>query len=113
MIAVDRDVGPPRFWRLEPTCAAAIAERPRLDIRTPRWLGYLIQRPESHCVHHQRGWHRNNYSDLPLWDILFGTFENPDASRYSCGFGVDAEQHVGTMLMGRLAGRPAIFREQR
>ncbi len=82
------------------------------NIRTPRWLGYMIQRPESHCVHHQRGWHRNNYSDLPLWDILFGTFENPDASRYTCGFGVDAEQHVGTMLMGRLAGRPAIFREQ-
>jgi sterol desaturase/sphingolipid hydroxylase (fatty acid hydroxylase superfamily) len=22
------------------------------NVRTPHWLGYFIQRPESHCVHH-------------------------------------------------------------
>ncbi|MCD6044397.1 MAG: Sterol desaturase, partial [Burkholderiales bacterium] len=38
------------------------------NIRTPHWLGYLIQRPESHGVHHGRGVHRYNYADLPLWD---------------------------------------------
>jgi sterol desaturase/sphingolipid hydroxylase (fatty acid hydroxylase superfamily) len=47
------------------------------NIRTPQWLGYLLQRPESHCVHHEKGLHANNYGDLPLWDLLFGTFRNP------------------------------------
>ena len=69
-------------------------------MRTPHWLGYLIQRPESHCVHHQRGRHRNNYSDLPLWDMLFGTFENPRAQPGPCGFAQEAEQQLGPMLVG-------------
>ena len=73
------------------------------NVRTPHWLGYLIQRPESHCVHHQRGRHRNNYSDLPLWDMLFGTFENPRTQPRLCGFGPDAEQRLGAMLLGRSA----------
>lgn len=47
------------------------------NIRTPHWLGYIIQRPESHNIHHARGVHHYNYSDLPLWDMLFGTFRNP------------------------------------
>src|SRR4029078_8492623 len=42
------------------------------NVRTPHWLGYLFQRPESHCVHHQEGVHSYNFADLPLWDILFG-----------------------------------------
>ena len=25
------------------------------NIRTPRWLGYLIARPEMHAIHHERG----------------------------------------------------------
>jgi hypothetical protein len=45
---------------LEPLDAA----RQHANIRTPRWLGYLIQRPESHGVHYGRGIHRCNYSDL-------------------------------------------------
>ncbi|MFT2090957.1 sterol desaturase family protein [Paraglaciecola sp. 2405UD69-4] len=47
------------------------------NIRTPQWLGYFIQRPESHSVHHQQGVHKYNYSDLPIFDIIFGTFKNP------------------------------------
>ena len=47
------------------------------NIKTPYWLGFIIQRPESHCIHHARGVHHYNYSDLPLWDMLFGTFRNP------------------------------------
>lgn len=50
---------------------------PHTNINTPRWLGYIIQRPESHSVHHQKGVHAYNYSDLPIFDILFGTFNNP------------------------------------
>lgn len=70
------------------------------NVRTPRWLGYLIQRPESHCVHHQEGVHAKNYGDLPVWDMLFGTFENPAVFDGRCGFG-PAELRVGDMLAGR------------
>jgi sterol desaturase/sphingolipid hydroxylase (fatty acid hydroxylase superfamily) len=43
---------------------------------TPHGLGYLIQRPQSHAIHHQRGVHAFNYADLSLWDMVFGTFRN-------------------------------------
>lgn len=75
------------------------------NVRTPHWLGYLIQRPESHCIHHLRGWHRNNYSDLPLWDILFGTFDNPRSQPTPCGFSPVAERQLVFMLFGGRASR--------
>ena len=71
------------------------------NVATPRWLGYLVQRPESHCVHHQHGRHRNNYSDLPLWDLLFGTFENPRGNPSACGFDTPRELALARMLAGR------------
>jgi sterol desaturase/sphingolipid hydroxylase (fatty acid hydroxylase superfamily) len=57
-----------------------------INVRTPQWLGYIVQRPESHSVHHARGVHQYNYSDLPLFDILFGTFRNPREFVAECGF---------------------------
>ena len=48
------------------------------NVCTPRWLGYILQRPESHGLHHELGIHGRNYSDFPLWDSLMGTFVNPD-----------------------------------
>jgi sterol desaturase/sphingolipid hydroxylase (fatty acid hydroxylase superfamily) len=42
-------------------------------------------------VHHQKGYHKNNYSDLPLWDMIFGTFENPRNQVNDCGFSSDKE----------------------
>jgi sterol desaturase/sphingolipid hydroxylase (fatty acid hydroxylase superfamily) len=57
-----------------------------LNVRTPRWLGYFLQRPESHSVHHSRGVHQFNYSDLPLFDLIFGTFRNPKDFVAECGF---------------------------
>jgi sterol desaturase/sphingolipid hydroxylase (fatty acid hydroxylase superfamily) len=56
------------------------------NIKTPRWLGYLIQRPESHTIHHGKGLHRYNYSDLPVFDLLFGTFRNPEGYEMETGF---------------------------
>jgi len=47
------------------------------NINTPRWLGYIIQRPEQHALHHERGVHKYNYCDLPFIDMLFGTYKNP------------------------------------
>jgi sterol desaturase/sphingolipid hydroxylase (fatty acid hydroxylase superfamily) len=71
------------------------------NIRTPYWLGYVIQRPEMHCVHHQEGIHRFNFSDLPLWDMCFGTWRNPRSFTARCGFG-EGEHRFGAMLIGRL-----------
>lgn len=68
------------------------------NVRTPQWLGYLIQRPESHCVHHRMGVHAWNYSDFPLWDIVFGTFRNPREFMGRCGFEDAAERRWATML---------------
>lgn len=71
------------------------------NVRTPYWLGFIIQRPESHRVHHQRGQHRYNYSDLPLWDMLFGTFHNPKQSPAKVGFANHAECRLIAMLVGK------------
>lgn len=71
------------------------------NIRTPRWLGYIIQRPESHSLHHGRGVHANNYADLPLIDMIFGTFCNPEKHREEVGFHAGASAKLGSMLIGR------------
>lgn len=76
------------------------------NVKTPYWLGFVFQRPESHCVHHQRGHHTNNFSDLPLWDMLFGTFENPRARAIECGFGPGAERRLPALLLGAPAEAP-------
>jgi len=68
------------------------------NVRTPSWIGYIIQRPESHCVHHRKGAHYYNFADLPLWDILFGTFKNPPKYMGECGLEGDADLRVGAML---------------
>jgi len=70
------------------------------NVRTPHWLGYIFQRPESHCVHHQEGVHSFNYSDLPLWDMLFGTLRNPREWDARCGFGEQGEIRLPEMLIG-------------
>jgi sterol desaturase/sphingolipid hydroxylase (fatty acid hydroxylase superfamily) len=72
------------------------------NISTPRWLGYVFQRPESHCLHHESGVHASNYSDLPLWDMLFGTFRDPGRSwSRPCGFQGGGEERVLEMLQGK------------
>lgn len=76
------------------------------NIRTPRWLGYLIQRPESHGVHHRRGYHAFNYSDLPLWDMLWGTFRNPREYLGEVGFEGEAATRIAPQFLGRDANAP-------
>lgn len=71
------------------------------NVRTPRWAGYLIQRPESHNVHHRRGFHAYNYSDLPLWDMLWGTFRNPREFHGEVGFEHEPSRRTGAMLLAR------------
>jgi sterol desaturase/sphingolipid hydroxylase (fatty acid hydroxylase superfamily) len=69
------------------------------NVRTPRWLGYIIQRPESHGLHHELGIHGRNYSDFPLWDMLMGTFVNPDTFDGEVGFAGNAPARIGAMLL--------------
>jgi sterol desaturase/sphingolipid hydroxylase (fatty acid hydroxylase superfamily) len=81
------------------------------NIKTPRWLGFIVQRPESHCIHHERGVHRFNYSDLPLWDILFGTFRNPGTWQGEAGFYKGASSRIWDMLLGRDVSTPTVTAE--
>ncbi len=71
------------------------------NIRTPRWLGYLVQRPESHSRHHASGVHYGNFADLPVFDILFGTFHNPQEFARETGFYHGASRRVAEMLCFR------------
>jgi sterol desaturase/sphingolipid hydroxylase (fatty acid hydroxylase superfamily) len=70
------------------------------NIATPRWLGYIVQRPESHCVHHELGVHAFNYSELPIVDMMFGTFRNPATFTGECGLGEDRERKLAQLLVG-------------
>ena len=95
---------------LSPTAASAVGALSALvsmfqhcNIHTPRWLGYIIPRPESHCLHHEREVHARNYGDLPLWDMMFGTFENPrEAFRGQVGFAPETRLSIRDMLLMRV-----------
>ena len=78
-------------------------------VRTPGWLGALIQRPESHAIHHQQGVHAYNYADLPLWDMVFGTYRNPQTAlpRAPVGFYDGASSRIVDMLRFRDVSKPA------
>ena len=54
-----------------------------------------------HRVHHQFGRHRNNYGDIVWWDMLFGTYENPEEFKATCGFEDAREQQLIPMLAYR------------
>jgi sterol desaturase/sphingolipid hydroxylase (fatty acid hydroxylase superfamily) len=68
------------------------------NLRTPKWLRYIIQTPELHSIHHQFDVHKYNYSDLPMWDRLFGTYKDTTEFIDRCGFPLGAEKKLGAML---------------
>jgi sterol desaturase/sphingolipid hydroxylase (fatty acid hydroxylase superfamily) len=72
-----------------------------VNIRTPRWLGFFVQRPESHCLHHEYEIHGRNYGDLPFWDILFGTFQNPEVFNGKVGLDLKSELSLKDLLLMR------------
>ena len=76
------------------------------NIKTPPWLGYIIQRPESHSIHHGKGIHRYNYADLPFVDMIFGTFKNPKNHQKETGFYNGASSRVFDMLCFRDVTKP-------
>lgn len=70
-----------------------------LNVRTPRWLGYVVQRPEAHCIHHELNVHGYNYGNISLWDMVFGTFRNPETFEGRVGFA--EKPSFAKMLIGR------------
>ena len=64
-------------------------------------IGYLVQRPEMHSVHHARGVHAYNYGNLALWDLVFGTYRNPRELVAQAGFWDGASHKLVPMLLGR------------
>ena len=68
------------------------------NVRTPRWIGYIFQRPEMHRIHHEYEKHANNYGDIVWWDMLFGTYHNPEKFTTSCGFDPPREERLLDML---------------
>ncbi|WP_306642878.1 sterol desaturase family protein [Sanyastnella coralliicola] len=77
-----------------------------MNIKTPHWLGYFFQRPEMHRIHHQQGKHYNNFSDLPFWDMLFGTFSNPKTMDGKCGFKDERESQLLEMMTFKNVNNP-------
>jgi len=71
------------------------------NIKTPRWIGWFIERPEGHGVHHQRGQHANNYAELVIWDQIFGTWRNPTDWDGKAGFYEGASNKIWSLLIGR------------
>lgn len=68
------------------------------NVRTPRWLGVFIQRPEAHAAHHERGVHARNYADFPVWDMIFGSYHNPAVFEGEAGFDPPANARYLDML---------------
>lgn len=81
------------------------------NVRTPHWLGFFVQRPESHSQHHRRGQHRYNYADLPVFDIIFGTFRNP-LHHYDVGFYPGSAYELPKMWLGRDISSPSAVKER-
>jgi sterol desaturase/sphingolipid hydroxylase (fatty acid hydroxylase superfamily) len=75
-----------------------IALYQHLDMKTPQWTGWFIQRPEAHLYHHQRDVHARNFGDMPLWDHLFGTYKAPAGETIELGFADGRARRVAAMI---------------
>lgn len=73
------------------------------NIRVPRWIGYIIQTPQMHRMHHEYKKHRSNYCDIVWFDMLFGTYYNPREQEIcdKCSFDEDKEIKFKDMLIFR------------
>jgi sterol desaturase/sphingolipid hydroxylase (fatty acid hydroxylase superfamily) len=69
------------------------------NIKSPKWMKHFIQTPELHSIHHQLDVHKYNYSDLPIWDKLFGTYKDTDVFMDHCGFPRDNERKLWKMMV--------------
>jgi sterol desaturase/sphingolipid hydroxylase (fatty acid hydroxylase superfamily) len=68
------------------------------NVRTPLWVGWVIQRPEAHCLHHERDVHARNFGDITWWDMIFGTYANPKDFTGQVGFEPERGRRVLAMI---------------
>ena len=68
------------------------------NIATPKWVGYFIQRPEHHSIHHELDVHTFNFGDITWWDRMFGTFKETDKFAKDCGFPKENESKIWEMM---------------
>jgi sterol desaturase/sphingolipid hydroxylase (fatty acid hydroxylase superfamily) len=80
------------------TIGFAVAIYQHWNIKTPRWTGWFIQRPEQHQYHHQLGVHARNFGDMPVWDRLFGTYKEPSGEPVALGFADGRGRRVLAMI---------------
>jgi sterol desaturase/sphingolipid hydroxylase (fatty acid hydroxylase superfamily) len=78
-----------------------IAVFQHVNVTTPRWLGWIVLRPEQHAMHHERGVHDHNYGNFAFLDLLCGTWRNPEGFIAEAGFYEGASARLGEMLRGR------------
>jgi sterol desaturase/sphingolipid hydroxylase (fatty acid hydroxylase superfamily) len=71
------------------------------NVRTPKWLRYFIQTPELHSIHHEFDSHNYNFSDIPIWDRVFGTYKDTTKFSDRCGFPRENERKIWSMLVFR------------
>jgi sterol desaturase/sphingolipid hydroxylase (fatty acid hydroxylase superfamily) len=75
-----------------------------VDVRIPGFLHRVVMTPQVHRIHHARSRELafSNYANVfPLWDILFGTFQDP--SRVTPDrFGIEGDT-MPASLWGQLA----------
>jgi len=76
-----------------------------VNISTPHWVGYFIQRPEMHIIHHAQDKQCvYNHGDISIWDILNRTFFNPTDEQVNAmqtGFSQGREDQVMDMMVGK------------
>lgn len=78
--------------------SACVALIQHVNVTTPRWMEWFMQRPEAHVRHHEFGQHAGNYADWPVWDKLFGTYRPPVTTPLRYGFAPPAMRRIGAML---------------
>jgi sterol desaturase/sphingolipid hydroxylase (fatty acid hydroxylase superfamily) len=80
------------------------------NFRSPKWLRYFIQTPELHSIHHQLDVHNFNFSDIPIWDRMFGTYRDTTEFMTRCGFPGSNEERIAEMLVFKDVYDPALAR---
>ena len=68
------------------------------NFKSPKLLRYFIQTPELNSIHHQLDVHDYDYSDLPIWDRIIGTYKGTTEFMPECGFPGDNEEHLVEMI---------------
>ena len=46
--------------------------------------------------------HARNYGDIPVFDMIFGTFVNPRSFEGEVGFHAGGSKKIGAMLVGKV-----------